>query len=170
MRLGSLLGRLSLPSEAIVSTTAKVGKRALLAAAARDDARAEVTLARGKSAKRYDGNAPNDAFSAREVGGLGRSRLGRSVRAGRKGGLKLVPPRFDGDAPKGGGARLAAGEWLVVGVTPEGDSGVYVATANAPRTREGNRDGYRKTDIRDNGSGVAVVRDFHAIGGNKTSD
>lgn len=99
-------------------------KRKLLAAReaargleAREDARAATLVRLGKSANRYEGTTPHEiegraTFTPRVMQTRMSSHEGSTRRSGKKGALKLVPTRYDAGAPKGGGARLPAGQWL----------------------------------------------------------
>lgn len=99
-------------------------KRKLLAARetarvleAREDARAETLVRLGKSANRYEGSTPHEVdgahtFAPRVLQTRMSAHEGSTRRSGRKGTLKFVPARHDAGAPKHGGARLPAGQWL----------------------------------------------------------
>ncbi len=87
---------------------------------ARADARAEARVALGSSATAYAGLTPTTingtpVLASRGIGWGMRSResRGTTIRAGKKGGLRLQRPNLAADAPKHGGAHLAAGDFFV---------------------------------------------------------
>jgi hypothetical protein len=81
---------------------------------------AEARANLGHAATAYAGLTPTtiDGRPVMHSNGIGwgmrsREAVGTTIRAGKKGGLKLVRPRYDAGAPKRGGAHLAAGDSLV---------------------------------------------------------
>lgn len=125
-------------------------------AEARDNARAEVrAILNDRGPRAYSGETPRmidgrSPFEARQVGWNTRVSIGRTERRGKKGSLKLIRPHEDAGAPKHGGARLPAGEWLD---RSTGEPRVAFTSAIVATTAVARRDA-----IRCGGGPVTVLR------------